>query len=506
MVPYCSLFNIFFFLSSVCVLFESKNLPNIIFILADDLGYGDIKSYNLDRGNISTIHIDAIGKNGMSFMDAHSSSSVCTPSRYSIMTGRYNWRSKLKEGVLEGLGRPLIPRKRSTVGTVLKNAGYKTAFVGKWHLGLNISFHMDGVRHNPFWGPSKNEWASIDWQAKVDDGPVALGFDHYFGIAASLDMAPYVFIEDDHFRKRGEMGRDVDWGRQGPVEPNFDPEMVLGELTTYAKNFLRKNLNGKQPVFLYLSLTSPHTPVRPDKVFKGQSNVGWYGDFVMQSDDIVGQMVQELKSAGVYNNTIVIFTSDNGFTNAGMNNGPRFSGKHWPSAHWRGSKADIWDGGHRIPFLIQWPDVIPAGSVVKDSTISLTDMFATFVDITNTSSLVDSTHGGEDSFSILPLLTGKGTYTRNETIVHSILGKFAIREGKWFFALCAGSGGWSAPKDNQVHPRDPQYQLYDMEKDPSQKVNLLTSHPGVAEALKAKLHKIRSQRRSNERPVYSNSY
>lgn len=472
-----------------------ERLPNIVFILADDMGYGDVKSYNPHHGNISTPHIDKIGRNGISFMDAHSSSSVCTPSRYTILTGRYNWRSKLKEGVLEGLGRPLISPKRTTIATVLKKAGYKTGIVGKWHVGLNISFRPDH-HGRPFWAPSRREWDTIDYSAKIENGPTSMGFDYFYGIAASLDMAPYVYIENDYFKTKGKyQNYKPDYGRQGVMSvAGWDPEKVLTELTQQAKNYLTNNLNiNGPPVFLYFSLTSPHTPIRPNEQFKGKSNVGWYGDFVMQTDDVVGQIVQVLTEMKVIDNTLLIFTSDNGFTSAGYNSGPPVSHNlHWPEAHLRGSKADLWEGGHRVPFLLQWPAVVPPNQVDTRTTICQADLYATFAELTNYT--LDS-HVAEDSFSLLPVLTGRHKdYTRKETVHHSFTGKFAIREGKYVFLLCSGSGGWSSPQDSQMS--EPQYQLYDLEADPSQSHNLYDKHKDVAERMKSKLQQIRSSKRT----------
>jgi arylsulfatase A len=264
----------------------------------------------------------------------------------------------------------------------------------------------------------------------------------------------------------------VTWGRQGPTENQFKPVEVLPHLVERSQRFLNDHLgpDQKHPVFLYLSLTSPHTPVVPSHEFLNQSRLGWYGGFVMQTDAAVGSILSTLSDLHALHNTLVIFTSDNGFTSAGYMMGPRVDPSiHRPSGIFRGSKADIYEGGHRIPLVMRWPGVIKPGSVV-DQTVSLADLLATFADI---ASVPLSPSEGEDSYSLLPLLVGRGGVSaRNHTVVHSFYGQFAIREGKWLLAFCRGSGGWSHPKDDEVPRNQPPIQLFDLEADPSQTKNL----------------------------------
>jgi arylsulfatase A len=264
----------------------------------------------------------------------------------------------------------------------------------------------------------------------------------------------------------------VTWGRQGPTENKFRPVEVLPHLVERSQRFLQSHLGSerKHPVFLLLSLTSPHTPVLPSQEFLNKSRLGWYGDFVMQTDAAVGSILATLSELRALHNTLVIFTSDNGFTGAGYMMGPRVDFSiHKPSGIFRGSKADIYEGGHRIPLVMHWPAIIKPGSVV-DQTVSLADLLATFADIASVPLLPSE---GEDSYSLLPILVGKGgLYSRNHTIVHSFYGKFAIREGKWLLAFCPGSGGWTHPKDNEVSPGQPPVQLFDLSVDPSQTKNL----------------------------------
>jgi arylsulfatase A len=465
----------------VLCIHHHSHLPNIVLIVADDLGIGDIKGFNPTGGVIETPFVDKMMKNGMSFLDAHSTSSVCSPSRYSLLTGRYNWRTRLQEGVLHGLSDALIPPDRSSIASILKKAGYYTACVGKWHVGMTLTGNQaDSLV------PSETVWNRFDFKTPIKGGPTSVGFDYYYGISASLDMPPYMFIENDRFIHSSLSKEKVTWGRQGPTATSFQPVDVLPHLVDRSQKILNEQLGDsdgrKHPLFLFLSLTSPHTPVVPNSQFLNQSRLGWYGDFVMQTDAAVGSVIATLTSLRALHNTLVIFTSDNGFTNAGYMRGPRVDFSiHKPSGIFRGSKADIYEGGHRIPLVMQWPAIIKPSSTV-DETVSLADLFATFADIASVSLLPGE---GEDSYSLLPLLVGKNDqFARNHTVVHSFYGKFAIREGRWLLAFCPGSGGWTHPKDQEVSPSQPRVQLFDLLSDPSQTRNLvkekelqpLTSH------------------------------
>ena len=459
---------------------EKKLPPHIVFILADDLGYADIQSFDPIRGAIPTPHIDSIGENGAMFMDAHTTSAVCSPSRYSIITGQYNWRSRLQSGALHGLSPPLIQRNQPTIGTLLKSGGYKTGFVGKWHIGLKFNINMQDHLN-----PDKS-YRLLNFSHHIEEGPVNVGFDEYFGLTASLDIPPYVYIRDRNFvTPDSQVQHTVDqknvfWGRAGPVANGFIAEDTMDLLLKESKSFLSKHTHSntnpieQTPLFLYISLTSPHTPVLPSQTFKGKSRVGWYGDFVMQTDDFVGQIKQHLQDLQIINNTLLIFTSDNGFANAGMNNGHNGPDamKHHPSGIYRGQKSDIYEGGHRVPLVMQWPRVIPPRTRVLD-VVSLVDMYATFADAAGVSK---ETEGGPDSHSLLPLLTPSSTelYKREYTILHSIQGKFGVRQGQWMLALCHGSGGWTPSSAPAPKPKEfSQIQLWDLEKDPSQAHDLL---------------------------------
>ena len=385
--------------------------PNIVFILCDDLGYGDVQCLNPKRGKIATPHIGTLAAQGMIFTDAHTSSSVCTPARYALLTGRYNWRTHLQSGVLNGFSSPLIAADRLTVAGFLKQQGYTTACIGKWHLGMGL----------PKGEPSP----------KIADGPTTRGFDSYFGIAASLDMPPFAFIENDRFTE--PLTTTKKWQRSGPAAASFEAVDVLPAFTTKAVEWISTQAKAGKPFFLYLPLNAPHTPIVPGKEWQGKSGISSYADFVMQTDWAVGEVMAALEKAAVDRNTLVIFTSDNGCSPAARIPDLQAKG-HYPNGDLRGMKADVFDGGHRVPFIVRWPDRVKTGSR-SDQTICLTDLMATCADILGTK-LPDN--AGEDSVSILPALLGKDQAPLHDAVVHhSIRGSFAIRQGHWKLRLCS---------------------------------------------------------------------
>lgn len=463
--------------------------PNIVYILADDMGYGDVQCLNPERGKILTPHMDKLAADGMTFTDAHTTSSVCTPTRYSILTGRYNWRSKLQVHVLNGYGLPLIPTERTTVPSFLKENGYTTAMIGKWHIGLDIAT-TDGKVAKPAGGlPGKmgkgafapSELSNIDWKAEIKGGPVDLGFDSWFGITASLDFPPYVWIRD---RKWVGEGTHVKaFRRPGPATADFEAVDVLDALAAESVKYITE-YKSEKPFFVYIPLPSPHTPIVPTSKWQGKSGIGSYGDFMMQTDDLVGQVVKALDDSGLSENTILIVTSDNGCSKAANFKNLEGHG-HFASAQYRGSKADIWEGGHRVPFLVKWPKVIKPGSV-SDVLTCQTDLLATCA------ALVEKElpkNAGEDSENILPLFKGEETkFTRKGIIHHSVSGHFAYREGDHKLILAYGSGGWTAPKEVQAMKAvAPKAQLYDLKTDPGEQTNLYSKSPEVAERLLAQL-------------------
>ena len=331
---------------------EKIDPPNIIYILADDLGYGDISAFNL-KGKIKTPNIDQLAKEGMMFTDAHTSSSVCTPTRYGILTGRYNWRSTLKKGVLTGKSKALIPNSRTTIASMLKKQGYKTAFIGKWHLGWDWA--MKNKEDNSGEGWDAKDFDNIDFSKPIKNGPKDLGFDYSYGHSGSLDMAPYVYVENG---KPTAIPKNVtenkgkySWWRKGPTSPDFIHEEVTPHFFNKAIHYIKENTNNKKPFFLYLALPSPHTPILPTKEWQEKSGLNPYGDFVMMIDDYVGQLIAQVEASGISKNTLVVFTSDNGCSPAAKIDELKAKG-HFPSYIYRGHKADIFEGGHRVNLLL----------------------------------------------------------------------------------------------------------------------------------------------------------
>ena len=453
--------------------------PNVVVVLADDLGWGDPGCYN-PGSRIPTPHLDALAAEGVRFTDAHSPSGVCTPTRYGLLTGRYCWRSRVKKGVLNGTSRALLEDGRGTLASLFRSEGYRTYGVGKWHLGLGST-------------------QPTDYAQPLVPGPLSAGFDHYFGIPASLDMPPYVWIEDAGVEAEptaelaGSKHRRQDGGgfyRGGGAAPGFEMDQVLPRLSERACAWIAEGAEADEPFFLYMPLTAPHTPWVPVDPFIGSTQVGWYGDFVAQVDAVMGALATALEEAGVADDTLVVFTSDNG--------------SHWPDADeerwshfangpWRGQKADIHEGGHRVPFLVRWPGQVPAGAVSTDL-LSLTDLYATFADMLGRE-LQDGE--AEDSFSQLGAFRGGAEQpARSSMVQHSMDGMFALRRGRWKLIEARGSGGFTGPRRVEPEEGAPAGQLYDLDRDPSESLNLWSSEAGVVAELAAELERVRAAGRS----------
>lgn len=454
---------------------EKTDLPNIVLILADDLGYGDPHCYNKES-KIPTPNLDRLAAQSMRFTDAHTPCAVCTPTRYGLLTGRYCWRTSLKRGVLNGYSPMLIEPGRLTLASLLKQRGYATAGIGKWHLGLGDA-------------------ARTDFSKPLKPGPRSVGFDWYFGISASLDMPPYAFIENEGLTEAPTgmiEGRPLnhqkgDFWRAGALAPHFKHIDVLPTLTEKAIGFVHKQ-SADKPFFLYLALTAPHTPWMPTAAFRGKSKAGYYGDFVAQVDASVGRVLQTLADAKLSESTLLIFTSDNG---APWSPADIEKWDHRANGGLRGQKGDIWEGGHRVPFMARWPGHIAAGSTSKEL-ICLTDMLATVAALIG-GKLPDD--AGEDSYNILPAL--RGDKTMREAIVHSSGdGTLAIRQGPWKLALALGSHGFSAPHDIKPKPGEAQGQLYNLDDDPREQTNLWLAKPEIVKRLTALLDKYKREGRS----------
>jgi len=451
--------------------------PNIVYIIADDLGYGDVQCLNPERGKIATPHIDRFASQGMTFTDAHSGSAVCTPTRYGLLTGRYAWRTRLQQGVLDGGDdEPLISEERLTVPKLLRQQGYATACVGKWHLGYTSTRPDDAAAAS---GGRKAKGAAntLPVGSTIIGGPTTRGFDLFWGCSNARTMK--ALVEND---------RVIEW---------LEPVEMLPRLAARAAQYITERATearGGKPFFLYLPLTSPHTPIVPAAEWTGRSGLGSYADFVMQTDAVVGQVLAALDDARLSDNTLVVFTSDNGCSPAAKTEQLEKAG-HFASAGFRGYKADIWEGGHRVPFFVRWPGRIAAGSR-SGETICHSDLMATCAELVGATLSGDA---GEDSVSILPALFGKATGPAHEAVVHhSISGRFAIRQGPWKLCLCAGSGGWSKEGDAESP------QLYRLDTDPRERHNVQRANPEVVARLTKLLESYSARGRSTPGPERTN--
>lgn len=422
------------------------SLPNIVVILADDLGYGDVQRLNPARGKIPTPAIDGLAQEGLVFTDAHSGSSVCTPTRYGLLTGRYAWRTRLQRGVIDGFAPPLIDGDRLTLPAMLRGRGYHSAVIGKWHLGFTLekgagaTGQEAGARGAPL-------------GARTADGPVSRGFDFFYGVQHARSMG--TFFEHD------------------TAVEDVQPVDALGKLTGRATAYIHERARTGKPFFLYFAQTSPHTPIVPSAAWKGRSGLGDYGDFVMETDGSVAEILRALDEAGVTGNTLVIFTADNGCSPQADTDALERQG-HFASAHYRGYKTDIWEGGHRVPFIVRWPGKVRAGEMTP-ALVGLNDLMATFAELAEIP-LADSV--AEDSVSFLDVLLGRKDGVRESLVHHSIQGKFAIRQGPWKLALTSGSGGWSKGVE------EGSLQLYNLDEDEAETTNLAARHPATVAALK----------------------
>ena len=461
-------------LFSLSTLWAEK--PNIVYIICDDLGYGDIQCLNLKKGKIPTPHVDKLAAQGMVFTDAHSGSSVCTPTRYGVLTGRYSWRTSLQSGVVQGFAPCLIAQDRPTVASFLQNEGYHTAIIGKWHLNFKYLDPESGEEY------SKKKYKAPPVGSKIPDGPIHRGFDYFHGFHHAGNME--AVIEDDQVIAH-------------------DPVInMLPRLTQKSVQYIESRKDSKKPFFLYVPLGSPHTPIVPTPEWEGKSGLGKYGDFVMQTDHVVGEIQKALTKIGQVDNTLIIFTSDNGCSKA-AGIGELAKQGHIVSADLRGSKADLWDGGHRIPFIIKWPGRVKPGSE-SDQLICLTDLFATMTDLLGQKALENS---GEDSVSFLPVLYGKKIVSSRKGVIHhSISGHFAYRQGPWKLLLAKASGGWTSPKEKQAPAGAAPGQLYDMSTDLGEKKNLYEEKPDMVASLLALLEKDIKRGRSTKGPKSKNDY
>ncbi|MDC0936382.1 arylsulfatase [Pirellulales bacterium] len=475
--------------------------PNIVVLYADDLGYGDVQCYNPQRGKIPTPNIDRLAGEGMRFTDGHSSSGVCSPSRYTILTGRYHWRSRLQSGIVGLWEAPLIKPDRMTIGSLAKQHGYQTACIGKWHLGWNWPiptekkelFRTTGYRgKKDLQATDEHRAAWRDAFSKpIPGGPTAVGFDEYFGTDVP-NWPPYCFIENN--RTVGIPSEYADRklflknqaSQQGPALKEWTLEPILPALGARAAAFIKREAVTPEPFLLYMPFTSPHTPLSVNKEWKGKSGLNLYADFVMETDAIVGQVLQSLKQSGAADDTLVIFTSDNGCAPyIGVTDLEKKG--HYPSGPLRGYKADAWEGGHRVPFIVRWPGVVKPGSL-NDQLVHQADLLATFAEILG-AELPDNV--GEDSFSFVSLLTGRNQAVRDMSVSCSINGTPSLRHDNWKYIAAPGSAGWGKGGDQSQA-----VQLYDLADDLSESRNLAAAQPDRLVQMQARLEKLITKGRS----------
>ena len=488
---------------------QARTLPNIVVLYADDLGYGDVQCYNPERGKIPTPHIDRLAAEGMRFTDGHSSSGVCTPSRYTILTGRYHWRSRLQRGIVGLWGGPLITPDRLTIGGLAKQKGYNTACVGKWHLGWNWPipaakkklFRTTGYRGKKDLKATDEHrvaWREV-FSKPIPGGPTAVGFDEYFGTDVP-NWPPYCFIENDR-----TVGIPSEYGdaklfvrnqasQQGPALKGWTLEPILPALGDRAAAFIEREAKTPEPFLLYLPFTTPHTPLSVNKEWIGKSGINLYADLVMETDAIVGQVLKALEKSGAAKNTLVIFTSDNGCAPyIGVADMEKKG--HYASGPLRGYKADAWEGGHRVPFIVRWPGVVKPGSV-NDQLVHQADLLATFAEVLGVKLPADA---GEDSFSLMSLLKGGNQPVRETSVSCSIGGTPSVRKGSWKYIAAPGSGGWGKGGD-QSQP----VQLYNLANDLGEETNLASAEPKRLEEMKALLETIVTRGRSTPGKAQNN--
>jgi arylsulfatase A len=480
--------------------------PNIIILYADDLGYGDLVCYN-PKSPIPTPNLDALASQGMRFTDAHSSSGICTPSRYALLTGRHHWRDF--HNIVNSFEPSVFPKGRLTMAGMLQAEGYRTAAMGKWHLGWD----WDAIKKSDLQASGekrkKKKMAGLedyDWSKPIPGGPLSVGFDHYFGEDV-INFPPYCWFEDDKIVQAPDrmlekwIWEPVTDGRTevrpGPMAPDWNPYEVLPKITQHAVEFIKSRKDAKQPFFLYFAYPSPHAPIIPNKEFIGKSGLGPYGDHVVETDHSVGQILGALKEAGLDDNTLVIFSSDNGAEHYAYERDEKYG--HWSSHPLRGLKRDIYEGGHRLPFLVKWPGVVPPDSVCG-ALVSQIDLMATLAAVVGTK-LPDN--AAEDSHNLLPLFQG-GTTPVRESHVHNTTATYAIRHGDWVL-VDAKSGyiskidpNWETRHGYPAEDSQPA-ELYNLKEDIAQKKNLAAAHPEKLEELRSLLKKIQEQGHSAPR-------
>lgn len=472
------------FLSVICLsvsaarVAPAADLPNIVIILADDFGVGDIQAHYPDN-KIATPYLDRLVAEGMSFTDAHSPSAVCSPTRYGLMTGRYAWRTRLQEWVIAAYEPPLIAADRPTLPGFLRDHGYDTACIGKWHLGWEWAGPQPSRMTERRNGQKSLEW---DFTQPVSEGPTARGFGYYFGVDLP-NLPPFTFIENDHVVAQPteayvldpDEGTVLPRGFIGaPMAPGWRFQEILPEITRRAVDVIHTRAQQDAPFFLYFSMTSPHEPIVPSEDFRGKSGIAPIADFVMETDWSAGQVIEAIDEAGIADNTIVIFTGDNGHSHyTGWEQ--LIAAGHRPSGPYRGHKGDIWEGGHRVPLVVRWPDRVEAGAS-SNQLSSLTDLFATCADIIGEDLPAE---GAEDSLSFLPaLLQSPTTDQRTGLVNHSNFGEFAFRDGPWKLVFRMSGRNLEESRGKPTIA-----ELYDLDSDVAEAHDLSGEHPDIVQRM-----------------------
>jgi arylsulfatase A len=478
--------------------------PNVLILYADDLGFGDLTCYNLES-KIPTPHLDQLAGEGIRFTDGHSSSGICTPSRYALLTGRHHWRDF--HGIVGPMGGSVFKPERLTLPEMLKTKGYHTAAIGKWHLGWD----WNAIRKTgapPRNGKGKNgkkdgpRFDAYDWSKSIPDGPLAHGFDHYFGDTV-INFPPYAWIEDDKLVKAPDTMMDTskwkkikegNWEcRPGPMCSDWDPYQNIPVTTQKGVDFIKAQAKTEQPFFLYFAYPAPHAPIIPNDAFDGKSKAGPYGDFVVETDDSIGQLLAALKESGQADNTVVIFSADNGPEHYAYARDKKYD--HWSSKPLRGLKRDIYEGGHHVPFIIKYPSVTKAGTTCT-SLVSQIDIMATVASIVGFD--LPKENAAEDSHDLLPLLKGTSKKVRNTHVHNTKPNQYAIRHNDWVL-VAAKSGyvssrnsGWEKKHGYEIDEEQP-VELYNLKNDIGQRHNIAEKHPEKVKELTALLQKIREQ-------------
>jgi len=463
-----------------------NKLPNIVIIYADDMGYGDLNCQN-KNSKIPTPNLDQLASEGLRFTDAHSSSGICSPSRFALLTGTYHWRRQ--HDIVGAFGKPFFKDSDITLPQVLKTKGYTTACIGKWHLGWDWVFKNEPSGEVKQWGSLRKVYLpeDIDWSEPIAGGPLSRGFDYYFG-DGTINFPPYAWVENDRIIEAPTQEMDIDnigfetkegeWEfRPGPKVKGWNPYEVLPTLTKKTLEWIGKQKESV-PFFLYFALPSPHAPIIPNDEFDGKSQAGGYGDFMVQTDWVVGQVLKALKEKGCEDNTIIIFSADNGPEAYAWKRAENYG--HYSMADFRGLKRDVWEGGHHVPFILKWSGQIKEGSI-SDEVISQVDIMATLSSITGIE-LPENT--APDSYNFLPVLKG-GKYDspyREATVHNTYESKWGIRKGDWLYINSSSGGHREMPESFKkltgYTDFDTEGLLFNMKDDPEQRVNLYEKYPG----------------------------